>query len=151
MTGLVSLFLGSLLASTLMPGGVEILLYYLLHEDRQSWPALLAVATIGNTLGGGITYLMGRVLYRGVAMTRWHRRIGQAFRLDGRSMDRVQRWGVPALFFSWLPLVGDPLCLAGGYLRLPAWPSMLMICAGKFVRYCVLLWLYAQPWATVPA
>ncbi len=151
MTGLASLFLGSLLASTLLPGGVEILLYYLLHGGGQPWPALLAVATIGNSLGGGITYLMGRMLYGGIAMTRWHGRIERAFRLDEHSMNRVKRWGVPALFFSWLPVVGDPLCLAGGYLRLPVWRSMLMICAGKFARYCVLLWLYSQPWAAVPA
>ena len=151
MTGLVSLFLGSLLASTVLPGGVEILLYYLLHEDGQSWSVLLTVATIGNSLGGGITYLMGRILYTGIAMMRWHERVERAFRLDSRSMSRVKRWGVPALFFSWLPVVGDPLCLAGGYLRLPVWRSMLMICVGKFARYCVLLWLYSQPWATVPA
>jgi membrane protein YqaA with SNARE-associated domain len=62
----------------------------------------------------------------------------------------VEKWGIPMLFFSWMPIIGDPLCLAGGYLRLPLWKSIFMIFLGKFARYCVLLWLYAQPWAAAP-
>jgi membrane protein YqaA with SNARE-associated domain len=62
----------------------------------------------------------------------------------------VEKWGIPMLFFSWMPIIGDPLCLAGGYLRLALWKSIFMIFLGKFARYCVLLWLYAQPWAAAP-
>ena len=148
--GLVSLFIGSLLASTLVPGGVEVLLYYQVQSGEYAWPALLAVATAGNTLGGAITFAMGMLLEKGLSGSVWHDRIGRFFHLDARSLQRVHRWGIPALFFSWMPIIGDPLCLAGGYLRLATLPSLVMIFAGKLARYAVLLWIYAQPWAQPP-
>ena len=150
MTALLSLFAGSVLASTLMPGGVEVLLYYQLHFSGHSWISLLVVATAGNTLGGIITYLMGVLLRKGVTGSGWHKKAESLFRIDDKSTQRIKRWGVPTLFFSWLPIIGDPLCLAGGYLRLPVWPSVSMIFFGKFMRYCMLLWIYMQPWASAP-
>ena len=143
-------FVGSLLASTLVPGGVEVLLYYLVQSGDHGWPVLLAVATAGNTLGGAITFAMGALLQKGLSGSAWHGRIERLFRLDDRSLKRVHRWGIPALFFSWMPIIGDPFCLAGGYLRLATVPSLIMIFLGKFVRYAVLLWIYAQPWAQPP-
>ena len=111
---------------------------------------LSGVATAGNTLGGAITFAMGALLQKGLSGSVWHGRIERLFRLDDRSLARVHRWGIPALFFSWMPIIGDPLCLAGGYLRLATVPSLVMIFLGKFVRYAVLLWIYAQPWAQPP-
>ncbi len=147
---LTSLFIGSLLASTLVPGGVEVLLYYLYQSSQHSFSSLLAVATMGNTMGGIITFLMGVVLHRGLAGFSWHNRIQKFFKLEHTSLIRVKKWGVPVLLFSWMPVIGDPLCLAAGYLRLPFWPSAAMIFFGKFTRYLVLLWVFTQPWATVP-
>jgi membrane protein YqaA with SNARE-associated domain len=149
-TGLVSLFIGSLLASTILPGGVEVLLYYLFQSGEYSWISLLVVSTIGNTAGGVITFFMGWLIHSGLSGTAWHQRIEKLFALDDKSLARVEKWGIPMLFFSWMPIIGDPLCLAGGYLRLPLWKSIFMIFLGKFARYCVLLWLYTQPWAAAP-
>ena len=75
--GLVSLFVGSLLASTVVPGGVEVLLYYLYDSGDYSIMSLLLVATAGNTIGGIITFLMGMLLHRGLAGFRWHQRSWQ--------------------------------------------------------------------------
>ena len=144
-TGLPSLFIGSLLASTLVPGGVEVLLYFLYQSGDYSFSSLLWVATFGNTLGGIITFAMGGILHRGLDRFDWHRRVQQFFRLDDKALDRVRKWGVPVLFFSWMPIVGDPLCLAAGYLRLSVWPSIAMIFVSKLSRYAVLLWLFPKP------
>ena len=133
-----------------MPGGVEVLLYYFYQSGDYAVSSLLIVATIGNTLGGIVTFFMGDLLRRGVTKVKWYDRIQRWFKLEGKALDRVRKWGVPALFFSWMPIIGDPLCLAGGYLRLSIWPSVLWIFIGKFVRYVVLLWLFTQPWATFP-
>ena len=143
-SGLAWLFVGSLLASTLVPGGVEVLLYSLYHSDQHDVISLLLIATIGNTLGGIITWWVGALLHRGLSRTKWHERIGSVFKLKDESLNRVRKWGVPVLFFSWMPVVGDPLCLAAGYLRLPFWPGATMILLGKLARYAALLWIFSQ-------
>ncbi len=139
----------------MLPGGVEGLLYWLVSSGTYSFGALLVTATFGNTLGGVITFYMGRLLYRGVAnlsekqssqsMTPNHirsrlSRFASLFELKEASVERVRKWGTPILFFSWLPIVGDPLCIAAGYLRLPVLASIVFIGVGKFCRYLVLLW-----------
>ena len=115
-----ALFASSFLAATLLPGGSEAVLFGVLklHPD-QFWTAL-AVATLGNTLGGMSSYLLGRLL-------------PQTKPLKG--LATVQRWGTPALLLSWVPLLGDPLCVAAGWLRLNPWWSTLFIALGKFGRY----------------
>ena len=143
-SGLVWLFVGSLLASTLVPGGVEVLLYSLYQSQRHDVVSLLLVAVIGNTLGALITWWVGALLRRGLSRAGWYTRIGSVFKLEDTSLNRVRKWGVPVLLFSWMPVVGDPLCLAAGYLRLPFWPGASMIFLGKLARYVALLWVFAQ-------
>ena len=118
------------------------------NSGNYSITSLLLVATIGNTLGGVITYWIGGLLRSGLRNTKLNRKIEKWFGndkdADNKAMERVKKWGVPALLFSWMPVIGDPLCLAAGYLRLSFWPSALMILLGKFMRYVVLLWAFVQ-------
>lgn len=139
--GHLSLFTGSLLASTILPGGVEVLLYAMLESGAYASLPLLATATIGNTIGGLVTFCLGALLHRALGAARYGRQLKKYFRLQPAALARVRRWGAPCLLFSWMPLLGDPLCLAAGYLRLAFWPSALMIFTGKFLRYLALLWL----------
>lgn len=143
-SGLVTLFFGSLLASTLVPGGVEGLLYYLVRDTDNSFLALLITASAGNTLGGVITFWVGLLLRVGVTEAGWQQRLDRWFKLEPKSLDRVRKWGTPALLLSWLPVVGDPICLAAGYLRLHFWSSVVMIALGKIGRYVVLIWALQQ-------
>lgn len=117
-----TLFASSFLAATLLPGGSEAVLFAVLKlHPEQFWPAL-GVATLGNTLGGLSSYLLGRL-------------IPQTKPLKG--LATVQRWGSPALLLSWVPLLGDPLCVAAGWLRLNPLLASVYICVGKFVRYYI--------------
>ena len=126
--GLWTLFASSFLAATLLPGGSEAVLFGMLKlHPHQMWAAL-AVATLGNTLGGMSTYLLGRF-------------IPQKTELKG--LARVQRYGAPILLLSWVPIIGDPLCVAAGWLRLNPWLSALCIAAGKFARYWIIAVLAA--------
>jgi len=119
---LTALFASSFLAATLLPGGSEVVLFAMLRLDpEQLWP-LLAVATLGNTLGGLSSYLIGRLIPQ---------------RKPLKGLATVQRWGSPVLLLSWVPLIGDPLCVAAGWLRLNPWWSTLFIAIGKFARYWV--------------
>jgi membrane protein YqaA with SNARE-associated domain len=118
-----TLFASSFLAATLLPGGSEAVLFAVLKFHPEQFWAALGVATLGNTLGGMSSYLLGRL-------------IPQTKPLKG--LATVQRWGSPVLLLSWVPLLGDPLCVAAGWLRLNPWWSTLFIAIGKFGRYWVI-------------
>lgn len=124
---LAALFGYSVLASTLLPGGSEIALFAFVqgHPDRAN--DALWLATLGNTLGGMITYACGRFL------PKWQRlnQIPQAATL--------RRYGNAALLLSWVPLVGDLLCLAAGWLRNDWRSAALFMAIGKFARYALVL------------
>ncbi|HHQ40979.1 MAG TPA: DedA family protein [Chromatiales bacterium] len=131
------LFAGSFLAATLLPGGSEAALVWLRLEDTHPAAVLLAVATAGNTLGGMSSWLLGRLAAR--AGRRVGRRDAAGAQPPDTALARVRRWGAPALLLSWLPFVGDALCVAAGWLGVRALPALAFIAAGKAARYAVLL------------
>lgn len=128
--GLLALFLLSLLAATLLPLGSEWLLISLILQDVPA-PQVVAVATLGNVLGAFITYGIG-VWGSGFFMRKF-------LRVDekqtARAMELYQRYGPVSLFFAWLPIVGDPLCLVAGILRLQPLLFFFPVFVGKFGRY----------------
>ncbi len=123
---LVGLFVSSFLAATLLPGGSEVVLFAVLRLHPEAAAPALVLATIGNTLGGMTTYWMARALPQ---------------RLGERSLALARQWGAPVLLLAWAPVIGDLLCAAAGWLRLP-WPaSALWMALGKAARYGAVLWL----------
>jgi membrane protein YqaA with SNARE-associated domain len=122
-TSLWALFTSSVLAATLLPGGSEAVLYGVikLHPNKL-WSAL-AVATLGNTLGGMTSYLLGRVIPQNKPLT---------------GLDSVRKHGSAVLLLAWVPIIGDPLCVAAGWLRLNPWHAAGFIALGKFARYCLI-------------
>ncbi|HZV55966.1 MAG TPA: YqaA family protein [Rhodocyclaceae bacterium] len=117
---LAGLFLSSFLAATLLPGGSEVALFALLKlHPEQTLPALI-LATIGNTLGGMTTYAMARLLPQ---------------KLVPQESAVVARHGAPALVLAWVPIIGDALCAAAGWLRLPWLACALWMALGKGLRY----------------
>lgn len=137
--GYPALFLCSFLAATLLPLGSEWLLVALLLKGGD--PALaVTTATAGNTLGALTTYAIG--IWGGPLL------IGRVLRIDDTSRMRAERnyrrWGSWSLLFAWLPIVGDPLCLAGGVLRVGFWRFLALVATGKLARY-TLVALLALP------
>lgn len=130
---LLTLFISSFLAATLLPGGSEaVLVGVLLAYPELLWPAL-NIATLGNTLGGLSSYLIGRLLPDEEALSK---KIGRHV----HGLERTRRHGAPVLLLSWAPLIGDILCVAAGWLRIHWLPALLFIAVGKFARY----WLIAM-------
>ncbi len=120
-----SLLIASFLASTLIPLSSEAALFAVLKlHDGLLWPAV-GIATLGNTLGGLTSYFIGRY-------------IGAKKPLQ--QVEKLRRYGAPVLLLAWLPLVGDALCVAAGWLRLHWIPVALWQALGRFARY----WLVAQ-------
>ena len=136
-TGLWGLFLSSLLAATLLPGGSEAVLLYADHKSLASPPVLLLIATLGNTLGGLSSWGIGWWIRQ-----RWPGRALEKAR-HRKALDRVQQYGAPLLLLSWVPLVGDPLCVAAGWARINLLTSLLFIALGKGARYALVLMLTA--------
>lgn len=44
-------------------------------------------------------------------------------------------------FCFWLPIVGDPLCLLGGILKIGFGRFSLLVFIGKLARYALVAWL----------
>lgn len=132
--GLGGLVLSAFLSSTLLPGSSELVLLLLARQGSWQPQTLLWIAALANTLGAMTTYGVGRLAAVGVRGT-------GHIDPDARALARLRRWGYPALLLSWVPLIGDALCLAAGWLRLPWLPVAALLWAGKFARYGVLLWL----------
>lgn len=120
---LFSLFASSFLAATLLPGGSEAVLFGVLKVYPATLWAALGIATLGNTLGGMVSFGMGWL-------------VPQTRRL--KHVEKVRRYGSPALLLAWVPLIGDALCLAAGWLRLNPWQAALYMAIGKFARYWVI-------------
>ena len=121
-----ALFVASFLAATLLPGGSEAVLFAVIKASPEQWAPALAVATLGNTLGGMSSYLIGRAIPIGHSQTQL------------KGVNWVQRYGSPVLLLAWVPLIGDPLCVAAGWLRLNPWLACLYMALGKFARYAVI-------------
>jgi membrane protein YqaA with SNARE-associated domain len=138
--GLSTVFVVALVSATLLPMGSEPAVFGLVKLNPDLlWPAIV-VATIGNTIGGAITWWMGYGAERAYEQVR-HRAPSEA-----RALRWVRRFGAKACLLSWLPGVGDPLCAVAGWLRLAFWPCVFYMAIGKFARYLTmtvaLLWVF---------
>jgi membrane protein YqaA with SNARE-associated domain len=131
--GLLSLFLVSFGASTLLPLGSEWLLIALLLKGFDPL-VVVTVATIGNTLGASTNWLIGLV------GSSWL--MARVLRVSVASRQRAERlflrFGLWSLLFSWLPVIGDPLCLVAGLLKVPFGRFVLLVGIGKLLRYAAL-------------
>ena len=129
---LSSLFISSFLAATLLPGGSEAVLFGVLKAYPETLWLALAVGTLGNTLGGMVTFGMGWLLplHEGGGVATEHPQL--------KHVEQVRRYGTPALLFAWVPLLGDALCFAAGWLRLNWWQAALFMALGKFARYWII-------------
>lgn len=131
--GLGLLFTSAFVSSTLLPGGSEALFVALLWQGEYAPLPLLLTATAGNALGGLTSLGVGALIarrYPAQALTRPAHR---------QAVERVRRFGAPVLLLSWLPVVGDPLCVAAGWLRLPWTAAFMFIALGKGLRYAALI------------
>jgi membrane protein YqaA with SNARE-associated domain len=124
--------------ATLVPLSSEVAVVAALKLGMPPWHVLLT-ASIGNALGASCNYGVGWVLAARVQ----HRL--EASRSGRRALDWMHRYGRWSLLGSWLPVVGDPLCLAAGLLRI----SFLFFAAiglgTRIVRYWILIFLFAPP------
>jgi len=123
MTELLGLLAASFLAATLVPLPSEAALfaYLQLHPDRAA--LAVGVATLGNTAGGMTSYLFGRLIPQK--------------KLNLKAVEWLRRYGAPVTVLAWLPIVGDALCVAAGWLRVNWVAALAFMAAGRLARYAL--------------
>jgi membrane protein YqaA with SNARE-associated domain len=125
------LFAASLLAATILPAQSEVVLFGLLLTEHYPWWLLVLVASVGNTLGSVVNWLLGRFLAQ-FEDRRW-------FPVKRDAIARAEAWyhryGRWSLLLSWLPVIGDPLTVVAGVLREPLPTFVLLVAVAKTARY----------------
>ncbi len=133
--GYFGLFGISFLAATLLPLGSEAAVVLMAVSDADPW-VVLGVATFGNSLGALVNYHVGK---RGAEFL-----FARYVKIDRTALQRARniygKWGSPILFFAWLPVIGDPLTVAAGVLKVNVWLFLFWVVLGKGLRYLALLW-----------
>ncbi|MCL5050587.1 MAG: DedA family protein [Firmicutes bacterium] len=137
--GYVGLFVAAFLAATILPFSSEIVLTALLLTQL-SPVTLVAVATVGNVLGSLTNYALGYWARLSV-VKKWLRMSEHDFI---RAEQRFSKYGLLALCFSWVPVIGDPLTVMAGMLRVPLKWFFILVTAGKLLRYVVVAYLVLQ-------
>jgi membrane protein YqaA with SNARE-associated domain len=130
------LFASAFISSTLAPGGSEAVLAYMVAAGHYQVEFLIIVATLGNTLGAMTTWGLGVLAAKKFPAAELLSENKQ------KALDILRTKGIWALFFTWLPVFGDVLCFAGGWLKLPFFQACLIILLGKLGRYAVIAWLF---------
>lgn len=130
------LFLAALVAATILPAQSEALLVGLLLGGEHPAALLVLVASLGNVAGSAANWWLGRSLER-FKGRRW-------FPVSASGLARAQRWfgrfGLWSLLLAWVPVVGDPLTVVAGVLRVPFGRFLLLVALGKVGRYALLAW-----------
>ena len=138
--GLSTVFVVAFVSATLLPLGSEPAVFGLVKLNPDLFWAAVLVATAGNTLGGAFTW------WNGYGAERAYERLKHRKPPNARALRWLQRLGAKACLFSFLPVVGDPLCAVAGWLKLPFWPCVAYMAIGKFGRYFVmtvlLVWVF---------
>lgn len=126
------------ISSTLAPGGSEAVLAYMVTKTGFQTEKLIGIATLGNTLGALTTWGLGMLAAKKYPLEAVLSTPKQS------AINVVKKWGYLALLFSWLPVVGDGFCFAGGWLKMPLMISTLAILIGKAIRYTFVAYLFSS-------
>ena len=130
---LASLFASSFLSATLLPGNSEVVLVaMLLSGVSQPW-LLVLIATMGNSLRGLTNVILGRFFP-----------LREKSRWQEKAVGWLKRYGAATLLLSWMPVIGDLLCLLAGWMRISWGPVLFFLCLGKALRYVLVAWATLQ-------
>ncbi len=133
----ILIFFSAFLAATLLPFYSEVLVVAQYLKDPQSWLLVWWIASLGNTLGAAVNWLLGRYLLH------YQERKWFPFRTSqlGKAQQWFQKYGVWSLLMAWAPVGGDALTFIAGLMRVRFWLFFALTFIGKAVRYAVVLYL----------
>lgn len=140
LSGYIGLFLAAFLAATIFPAQSESVLAGLLAAKSHPAWALIAVASVGNTLGSLVNWWLGRWVE--------HFKNRKWFPVKAQDLAKAQGWYVRygrwSLLLSWVPFVGDPITVAAGVMREGFWPFLFIVGTTKTLRYVFIAGFFAD-------
>jgi membrane protein YqaA with SNARE-associated domain len=133
----LGLFGAAFLAATILPAQSEAVLAMMILADRYPLATLIGVASFGNVLGSVVNWVLGRGIE--------HYRDRRWFPVSGEKLDKAESWyrryGKWSLLASWVPIIGDPITVIAGVLRVPFLTFLTLVTIAKVGRYLVLAWV----------
>ena len=133
----LSLFIISFLAATILPFSSELTLAGLMATSSYDNLLLLLVASLGNVLGSAVNWILG-FYSRNLSTKKWFPFKDEQIEKSSRWFNKFGRW---SLLFAWVPIIGDPLTLAAGLLRVRFIEFLILVTIGKVSRYLVIFYL----------
>ena len=135
----LSLFIISFLAATILPFSSELTLAGMMATSSYDNLLLLLVASLGNVLGSAVNWILG-FYSRNLSTKKWFPFKDEQIEKSSRWFNKFGRW---SLLFAWVPIIGDPLTLAAGLLRIRFIEFLVLVAIGKVTRYIIVFYLFS--------
>ena len=132
-----SLFVISFLAATILPFSSELTLAGLMATSNYDSLLLLIVASLGNVFGSVVNWILG-FYSRNLSKKNWFLFKDEQIKKSSKWFNKFGKW---SLLLAWVPIVGDPLTLAAGLLRVKFVEFLILVTIGKVSRYLVIFYL----------
>ena len=133
----LTLFIISFLAATILPFSSEFTLGGLISTNNYNSLLLLIFASLGNVLGSTLNWILG-FYFRNLSIKKW-------FPFQDNQINKASSWfkrfGQWSLLFAWVPIIGDPLTLVAGLLRVNFLNFIILVSIGKVSRYIFIFYL----------
>ena len=133
----LSLFIISFLAATILPFSSELTLAGLMATSSYDNLLLLIIASLGNILGSVVNWILG-FYSRNLSTKKWFPFKDEQIERSSKWFNKFGRW---SLLFAWVPIIGDPLTLAAGLLRIKFLEFLILVTIGKISRYLAIFYL----------
>ena len=133
----LSLFIISFLAATILPFSSELSLVGLMATSSYDNLLLLIVASLGNILGSVVNWILG-FYSRNLSKKKWFPFKDEQIEKSSKWFNKFGRW---SLLFAWVPIIGDPLTLVAGLLRVKFIEFIILVTIGKVSRYILIFYL----------
>jgi membrane protein YqaA with SNARE-associated domain len=133
----LSLFIISFLAATILPFSSELTLAGLMATSSYDNLLLLITVSLGNVLGSVVNWILG-FYSRKLSKKKWFPFKDEQIERSSKWFNKFGRW---SLLFAWVPIIGDPLTLAAGLLRVKFIEFLILVTIGKVSRYLAIFYL----------
>ena len=135
----LSLFIISFLAATILPFSSELTLAGLMATSSYDNLLLLITVSLGNVLGSVVNWILG-FYSRKLSKKKWFPFKDEQIERSSKWFNKFGRW---SLLFAWVPIIGDPLTLAAGLLRVKFIEFLILVTIGKVSRYLAIFYLFS--------
>ena len=127
----------SFLAATILPFSSEVVLTTMYLSNSFETYFLLIFAGTGNILGSMMNWYLGKKI--SIFQNRKWFPVSPA-QLN-RSQKYFQKYGLWSLLLAWVPVIGDPLTLLAGVLKVRFSVFFILVSISKISRYVFILYL----------